>query len=197
MINEIILVDYENVQSISTIEISEEVLLLIVIGIDQNKIPIDVVQKIQRYGNQVKWIKVNGRGKNALDFFIAFYLGRYVEKDSKLTFKVFSKDKGYDPLINHLVSEGICIYRIEKFDIIAKEKTQIIKTGRSDYEKVLINLQNMEAEKRPKKKEKLVGHVKTIFGNKKSEEVILKIIYQLNENGIILFDEKANIKYKL
>jgi hypothetical protein len=197
MIKEIILVDYENVQSISSIDISEEVLLIIIIGIDQNKIPFDVVQKIQKYGKQIKWIKVNGRGKNALDFFIAYYLGMYIEKDNKLSFKVLSKDKGYDPLINHLVSEGIFVSRIEKLDIAVKVKTPIIKTGRSDYDKVLANLKNMESGKRPKKKEKLIGHVKTIFGNKKSEDVILKIINQLNENGIIIFDEKESIKYKL
>ncbi|WP_370868178.1 PIN domain-containing protein [Sulfuriferula sp.] len=47
------------------------------------------------------WIftsKIEGTGKNALDFHIAFQLGRTIETAPQTECFVLSKDKGFDPL---------------------------------------------------------------------------------------------------
>lgn len=41
-------------------------------------------------------------GSNALDFYIAYYLGILSEKDPLGFFHIISKDTGFDPLIKHL-----------------------------------------------------------------------------------------------
>jgi hypothetical protein len=56
--------------------------------------------KSQKLGNQIEWIQINGNGKNALDFHIAFELGRLAQKEAKSFFHIISKDTGYDPLVN-------------------------------------------------------------------------------------------------
>ena len=55
--------------------------MIILIGNEQIKIPINLVQKLQPMGSLVEWIRVNGKGRNALDFYISFFLGRDVTKD--------------------------------------------------------------------------------------------------------------------
>ena len=71
-------IDYENVQDIKVDIIKKVANVKIILGQDQNKVPIELIQKIQPLGNTVEWIQVNGRGRNALDFFIVFFLGRDV-----------------------------------------------------------------------------------------------------------------------
>lgn len=112
---EYLYIDYENVQDIKLKYIREKMKVKIIVGENQTKIPIDLIQKTQPFGNSVEWIKVSGKGKNALDFFITFYLGEDVSKDQKKKFIVYSKDTGYDPLICHLKKKNINVRRIVSF----------------------------------------------------------------------------------
>jgi hypothetical protein len=65
-----ILVDYENVQDINIDIIDDNVKMLIIVGENQNRIPIDLIQKIQPFGNSIEWLQIKSNGKkNALDFF--------------------------------------------------------------------------------------------------------------------------------
>src|SRR5207248_8081031 len=50
-------------------------------------------------------------GKHALDFHIAFYLGEYLTRSPGTSCVVLSKDKGFDPLIRHLVRRGFTVRR--------------------------------------------------------------------------------------
>ena len=121
MIDEYIYVDYENVQDIKVEFIKNTSKVIILIGNEQIKIPIDLVQKLQPMGNLVEWIRVNGKGRNALDFYISFFLGRDVTKDKNKHFVIYSKDTGYDPLITYLKNDGIKIRRIVSFQELRKD----------------------------------------------------------------------------
>jgi len=72
------------------------------VGKNQTKIPIDLVLQTQQLGKSLEWLKVSGQGKNALDFHIAFYLGKYVEANKYGHYVIVSKDTGYDALIEHI-----------------------------------------------------------------------------------------------
>lgn len=114
-------IDYENVQDIKFefIENIANINIKIIVGQNQNKIPIELVQLTQRFGNSIEWIKVNGVGKNALDFFITFFLGRDITLNKDKKFIIYSKDTGYDPLINYLNSNKINIKRISSIEKIS------------------------------------------------------------------------------
>lgn len=47
----------------------------------------------------------NRGGKNALDFFIAFEMGRIMEKHPHAVCTILSGDKGFDPLRAHIRSK--------------------------------------------------------------------------------------------
>lgn len=102
MIDEYIYVDYENVQDIKVEFIKNTSKVIIFNWKWTNKNSNWFGSKLQPMGNLVEWIRVNGKGRNALDFYISFFLGRDVTKDKNKHFVIYSKDTGYDPLITYL-----------------------------------------------------------------------------------------------
>jgi len=131
---EYLYIDYENVQDVKVDVIKKTTKVTIIVGNDQTKVPIDLVQKTQPFGNAVEWIRVNGKGRNALDFFVAFFLGKDVAADREKAFIIYSKDTGYDPLINHLKQSGIKARRIVSFQELCKNKA--IKINEAGIKKV-------------------------------------------------------------
>ena len=188
---EYLYIDYENVQDVKLDIIKKTSKVMIIIGKDQTKVPIDLVQKTQPFGDAVEWVRVNGKGRNALDFFIAFFLGRDVAADRKKTFIVYSKDTGYDPLINHLKKSGIKAKRIVSFQELCQNK--VIKIDEAGIKKVKESLNKVAANKRPKKRSSLTGfiisHLKGIPKkdiDKITEDLFIKkIVYE--ENGLIKY----------
>jgi hypothetical protein len=66
---------------------------------------------MQEFGERGKYIVLEAHGPNALDFHIAYYLGVLVAADASGFFHIISKDKGFDPLIQHLKGKGISAAR--------------------------------------------------------------------------------------
>src|SRR4030065_289650 len=62
-------------------------------------------------GPEVEYIQIDGNGKNALDFHIAYYIGRLAAEIPDAYFHVISKDTGFDPLIKHLKAQKIVCRR--------------------------------------------------------------------------------------
>ncbi len=112
-----ILIDFENVQP-------EAADLRLIRGADyrvrlfhgphQNRIEVGIAKALQPLGSQVEFIQSERKGKNALDFHIAFGLGQLVEgsmtngaaSGSKSRFVIVSKDGDFDVLIDHVVTLG-------------------------------------------------------------------------------------------
>ena len=74
-----------------------------------------LVEKFLQYAANVEMIRLKSSGRNALDFALAYYLGRAVLADPCGCFHIISKDTGYDPLIEHLRSKRISIHRHDNF----------------------------------------------------------------------------------
>jgi hypothetical protein len=111
-----IFVDYENIQNIDLDIIDGIIKMLIILGEYQNKIPIKLVKKLQPFGNSIEWLQIKSNGKkNALDLFIAYFLGYYVSNSIDKEYIIYSKDTGYDPLIEYLKSKDINVKRIASF----------------------------------------------------------------------------------
>lgn len=84
---------------------------LVFVGALQGKVSFDTVAVLQSMGGNADYVKISGSGKNALDFHIAYYIGRLVEKDPKAYFHINSGDRGYDPLIEHLKGKRVLAAR--------------------------------------------------------------------------------------
>jgi hypothetical protein len=127
----ILLVDYENIHHIDlSIVQNQEVDIKIFVGQAQSKIPMELVQTAQKLGERVEWIKVDGSGNNALDFYIAFYLGKLTHGDH-LSFVILSKDKGFDPLIKHINKIQIKCKRIEELSQLIKSQSSKSESSKS------------------------------------------------------------------
>lgn len=112
-----VLIDFENVQPTAA-ELSllrgPDIHVRLFHGPHQNKFDADVVKALQPLGTQVEYVQCDRKGKNALDFRIAFVLGRLVQEREgavsperrAATFMVVSKDGGFDELLDHLRSLG-------------------------------------------------------------------------------------------
>ncbi len=191
-VEEYLYIDYENVQDVQVEVIKKTVKVAIIVGQDQSKVPIDLVQKTQPFGNAVEWIQVSGKGRNALDFFIAFFLGRDVAADRSKNFIIYSKDTGYDPLINYLKKSGIKARRIVSFQELDQNKP--IQIDEAGVKKVRESLGKLAANKRPKKRSSLLGFIVDLLKGAKKQDVeaivedlfIKKLVYE--ENGIIKYD---------
>ncbi|NCB00440.1 MAG: hypothetical protein EOM70_13840 [Clostridia bacterium] len=190
-IEEYLYIDYENVQDVQVEVIKKSVKVAIIVGQDQSKVPIDLVQKTQPYGSAVEWIQVSGKGRNALDFFIAFFLGRDVAVDRSKSFIIYSKDTGYDPLINYLKKSGVKARRIVSFQEL--DQNTPIQIDEAGVRKVRDSLGKLAANKRPKKRSSLQGFIVDLLKSATKQDIeaivedlfIKKLVYE--ENGIIKY----------
>lgn len=108
----VVLIDSENVQPASIEKLRHDHFKVVVfVGANQKRIDFSTVNAIQALGTQGKYVQISGNGPNALDFHIAFYIGKYASEDPGAYFHIISKDKGFDPLIKHLKDQNILCTR--------------------------------------------------------------------------------------
>lgn len=108
----VVLIDFESVQSIDFSVLSGS-RLVVFAGEAQKKVPIEVAMGLQALGERAQWVRSSGVGPNALDFHIAFEIGRMVEKGEQGPIYVLSHDKGFDPLLTWLGKKHeICARRV-------------------------------------------------------------------------------------
>lgn len=160
----ILLVDYENVQSIDLSLLQEHNLeIKIFVGQSQSKLPLELVQSTQKLGKAVEWIKIEGSGNNLLDFHIAFYLGRLSQINTEVSLTFLSKDKGFDPLIRYLCKHKILCQRIESLQALTKQKDKNVVQQENLIEKVILNLSKIEKKCRPRSRSALFQHTKALL----------------------------------
>ena len=111
MAESVLLVDYENIGKIDLGAIPEGVRVPFFFGASQRSVPTEFLRAALRLGERFEPIDIEGQGKNALDFHIAFYLGEYLARAPQTACVILSKDKGFDPLIRHLTRRGFAVRR--------------------------------------------------------------------------------------
>ena len=175
----VLFIDYENVHNIDLSLIQENNLdVKIFVGTLQNKIPLEVVQTAQKFGTAVEWIQIEGNGANALDFHIAFYLGKLSQANGNLSFIILSNDKGFDPVIHHANKLKIACRRINSL-LELSSKQELVPVQSECMTTVLDNLSKIAKNKRPRTKKTLHQHIKNLLRNKMSEQGITRIIETL------------------
>ena len=111
MADSVLLVDYENIGKLDLGAIPAGVRVPFFFGASQRSVPTEFLKAALKLGERFVPIDIEGQGKNALDFHIAFYLGEYLARSAETPCVILSKDKGFDPLIKHLVRRGFAVRR--------------------------------------------------------------------------------------
>jgi hypothetical protein len=95
-----VFVDFENVHKVDLSVIgSQAVTFTLLVGPRQTKLDVSLVEKLFAHAHSVQMVRLTSAGKNALDFTLAYYVGRAVAADPTGCFHIVSGDSGYDPLI--------------------------------------------------------------------------------------------------
>lgn len=112
-VQNIILVDYENRQDLYLGHLNDDFKVIVFIGAQQNSEKLKKEIAEYNYESRVEYVNVLGVGKNSLDFYIAFTLGKLYASTQFNIVYILSKDKGFNPLIEHLRALGKNCIRIE------------------------------------------------------------------------------------
>lgn len=130
MAKHLLLVDYENKTQIDLSVLDDSFHAIIFVGAKQEPPKAARKQATAHRFKRVNFQKVAKAGKNALDFYIAFHLGRVFETSPETICFVLSGDKGFDPLLEHLNSIGLKCYRVDSFAELAKFVSALVVCGR-------------------------------------------------------------------
>lgn len=113
MTKKLLLVDLENKHKVDLSPLDESVRAIIFVGANQNPPKASKKPATAHRFSRVDFLKISRAGKNALDFHIAFELGRTFETAPDTPCFVLSGDKGFNPLLNHLNANGMTCRRVE------------------------------------------------------------------------------------
>lgn len=108
-----VLIDFENVQPANLDGLKKGLHhIRVFVGESQSKISLGTARALQSFGGDADYVQIAGSGSNALDFHLAFYLGRLSLQYPQAGFIIVSKDTGFDPLVKHLNRLGTACRRV-------------------------------------------------------------------------------------
>ena len=191
-----VLIDYENLQpnEFSLLD-REPFKVKVFLGQNQKNVPSKLAAALQPLGKSAEYINITGNGSNALDFHIAYYMGRLAVEEPSTYFHIISKDQGFDPLIEHLRSKKICASRWTAITEIPLIK---VLTAKSPSEKVALIKVNLKqrGESKPGTRKTLIGTINSLFQSQLDEKEMEEMIKTLQSEGIIKL-EGTKVSYKL
>lgn len=189
-----VLIDYESVQP-SQLELlnRDGFVAYVFVGKAQTKLSFETVSAIQDLGERAKYIKISGAGPNALDFHIAFYMGQIGATDPDAFFHVISKDKGFDPLIEHLRERKVFSVRSETIGEIPIIRASTAKTPKDRMGLVVDRLKSGNS--RPRTLSALRSAIDDILYKQVGEPELQAVIEQMVKAGFVtVTDEKVSFK---
>ena len=191
-----VLIDFENVQP-KNLELltTHPFKVFVFVGASQTKVPFDLADSMQLLGNDAKYIKISGNGQNALDFHVAYYVGELAAKDSDARFYIVSKDKGFDPLIDHLAKRKIRVQRVK--DLVQIPLLRVSSKTSSD-KKIAAIVKNLggRGQSRPRKVRTLENTINTLFTKKLDKNELASLVKELQKRKLIVV-KQSNVSYKL
>jgi hypothetical protein len=133
-----IFVDYENIKRIDPAVFAlEGATFTLLLGPQNRTLNVALVEQLMVRAAAVELVRLEEPGRNAVDFALAYYLGRKVVTDPTAQYYLISKDTGYDPLIAHLWARKVRVRRIEDFESLnARRDTTDVGAARAVVERV-------------------------------------------------------------
>ena len=181
-----VLIDYESIQPEQLAPLdADHFRVTVFVGATQARLPFELAAAMQRLGSRAEYVKISGTGPNALDFHIAFYIGRLSAADPGTFFHVVSKDTGFDPLIQHLKTLKIFATRVADILDIPAVRAAITKTPEERLALVIDRLRTMKAGK-PRTVKTLGTTIFTLFQKKLPEEEVDALLGALQGQGHVV-----------
>jgi hypothetical protein len=226
MLHRYLLVDFENVPKVDLAALPADVMVPFFFGASQKSVSKDFLKTALKLGPRFLPIDIEGQGKNALDFHIAFYLGEFLARHADAECVILSRDKGFDPLVTHLVGREFRVRRVgslsEAFGGDRPSPQAAASRGRtrgrpkipdvppalklspnkSDVvtgdilQKAQASIAALPARNRPRKRQGLVKHLVSGLGRKHSESLVQIIVDQLIRDGA-LSESDGQMTYRL
>lgn len=169
--------------------------MIVFVGANQAKLPFEVAESLQQLGSRAEYIKISGRGPNALDFHIAYYIGRLAAEEPSAYFHIISKDTGFDSLIQHLRSKKIFAGRVETVADIPVVRSSNSKSPQERIALILAKLQQLKAAK-PRTIKTLSSTIGSLFQNQLSEAEVELLVQSLAKQRYLEVTG-AKIRYAL
>ena len=212
-----VFVDFENVHKVDLAVIgSKAVSFTLLVGPRQTKLDVSLVEKLFEHAVSVQLVRLTSAGRNALDFTLAYYVGRAVAADPTGHFYIISKDTGYDPLIAHLRSRQISAYRHGSFEALpfvgparpaasappatarkAKVQSKSVPDGLNESETRVLQHFRSHPATRPRTQKTLVRFLVAYLGHKITEADALSLVETLGQAGHLVIGDKGKVTYHL
>jgi hypothetical protein len=187
----IILIDFENVQPRNLASLrGRPVMTKVFIGANQNKIPFEMAAELQPLGQDVEYIRIQASGRNALDFHIAYYIGRLAAEFPNAVFHIISKDTGFDPLIKHLKTQNITCHRSGSLTDIpgleaARPAPAATAKAAPDRLQKVANVLLRRGTSKPRRLKTLTTSIKALLGKQATDAEVSELIAQLTQRGLL------------
>ena len=192
-----VFVDFENVHEIDLSVIGAKAVdFTLLLGAKQTKLDAALVEKMMRHASSVQLVRLTSSGKNALDFALAYYVGRSVITDPTGYFHIISRDAGFDPLIKHLRSRRIHAFRHDDFSSLpfaGSAKPPV--APQDDLLTRVVEQLRSNTTARPKKKKTLASHLLAHVGKTSTEADIAALIEALSKARYLSIGDKDAVTY--
>jgi len=110
-------------------------------------------------------------------------------------FHIISKDSGFDPLIKHLKSKGVLVYRSKGIAEMQFFKADLPATGDAQLDAAIAHLVRLKTAK-PRAQKTLLGTLHALFKKELSEEQLSALFTALCGRGFVKI-EGTKVSYDL
>ena len=192
-----VFVDFENVHEVAFAVLdTKSVSFTLLLGARQTKLDAALVEKLVEHAATVQLVRLTTSGKNALDFALAYYVGRAAMADPTGHFHIVSKDTGFDPLIEHLRSRHIRAYRHDDFTTLTfSGPAKPPSAPPEDLMTRVLEHLGKHVNNRPKRKKTLLSHLLAFSGNAVTETDIVALVERLRKAGRLSIGDKDAVTY--
>jgi PIN domain len=188
-----VLIDSENVKPEYIERLRHEHFRVIVfVGANLKQLSFAVVNAVQSLGSNGSYVQISSHGPSALDFHIAYYIGKLAAAHPGAYFHIISKDKGFDPLIQHLRDQKIfCSRSASVLEIPLVKSTWLPRKQRAAdfYEKRIASTRA-----RPATVTSLQSAILSHFHRLLSAEEVVEVLNALTAAGHVEVNGKK-VKY--
>ena len=185
-----VLIDSENVKPEYIERLNQEHFRVVVfVGANMKRLDFPIVNALQSLGSNGSYVQICSHGPNALDFHIAYYIGKLAAAHPDAFFHIISKDTGFDPLIEHLKAQKVfCCRSVSVLEIpLLKLTTKLSSRQRAAdfYEKRLAS-----GSARPATVMTLRSTILSHFQKTLSEKEVAAVLQALTAAGHVVVNGK-------
>jgi hypothetical protein len=192
MAERILLVDYENIQTVDLEALPDDVKVGFVLGGKKGTLPTSLAVQAQSMGSRFDYVRTLSVERDACDLCIAYYLGELLHANPQAECVILSKEKkGFDPLVKHLtVERGFKVRRVSEQRDAFEEITGT--TRKTPFELLIWLLKKEKV--LPRKQQGLEAKIKSWFADLSAADRE-KLVAQLFQDGCVKESEKKELTF--